>query len=105
MIWAFCSSPPRSRRRPVSVVGVHQLQCADRYRVSTRPNAIVFEAANSRDAHEWKLFERLKLPKNQMLIRWQSSLDGLGETGQRGRRRADRLARILELELTCEDFA
>lgn len=33
-----------------------------------RPNAIVFEAANPRHAHEWALFERLKLPKDKVLI-------------------------------------
>jgi 5-methyltetrahydropteroyltriglutamate--homocysteine methyltransferase len=33
-----------------------------------RPNAISFEAANPRHAHEWTLFERLKLPAGKMLI-------------------------------------
>jgi 5-methyltetrahydropteroyltriglutamate--homocysteine methyltransferase len=33
-----------------------------------RPNAISFEAANPRHAHEWTLFERVKLPDGKMLI-------------------------------------
>jgi 5-methyltetrahydropteroyltriglutamate--homocysteine methyltransferase len=33
-----------------------------------RPNAISFEAANPRHAHEWALFERLKLPEGKVLI-------------------------------------
>ena len=33
-----------------------------------RPNAISFEAANPRHAHEWTLFERVKLPDGKVLI-------------------------------------
>jgi 5-methyltetrahydropteroyltriglutamate--homocysteine methyltransferase len=33
-----------------------------------RPNVISFEAANPRHAHEWTLFERLKLPAGKILI-------------------------------------
>jgi 5-methyltetrahydropteroyltriglutamate--homocysteine methyltransferase len=33
-----------------------------------RPNAISFEAANPRHAHEWKLFESVKLPDGKVLI-------------------------------------
>ncbi len=33
-----------------------------------RPSAIAFEAANPRHAHEWKLFETLKLPEGKLLI-------------------------------------
>jgi 5-methyltetrahydropteroyltriglutamate--homocysteine methyltransferase len=33
-----------------------------------RPSAISFEAANPRHAHEWTLFERVKLPAGKMLI-------------------------------------
>ncbi len=33
-----------------------------------RPAGISFEAANPRHAHEWKLFERVKLPKGKVLI-------------------------------------
>jgi 5-methyltetrahydropteroyltriglutamate--homocysteine methyltransferase len=33
-----------------------------------RPMAISFEAANPRHAHEWKLFERVKLPEGKVLI-------------------------------------
>jgi 5-methyltetrahydropteroyltriglutamate--homocysteine methyltransferase len=33
-----------------------------------RATAVSFEAANPRHAHEWKLFERVKLPKNKVLI-------------------------------------
>ncbi|MBI3706353.1 MAG: cobalamin-independent methionine synthase II family protein [Proteobacteria bacterium] len=33
-----------------------------------RPNAISFEAANPRHAHEWTLFERVKLPEGKVLI-------------------------------------
>jgi 5-methyltetrahydropteroyltriglutamate--homocysteine methyltransferase len=33
-----------------------------------RPNAISFEAANPRHAHEWALFERVKLPDGKLLI-------------------------------------
>ena len=33
-----------------------------------RPNAISFEAANPRHAHEWALFERVKLPAGKALI-------------------------------------
>jgi 5-methyltetrahydropteroyltriglutamate--homocysteine methyltransferase len=33
-----------------------------------KPSAISFEAANPRHAHEWKLFERIKLPDGKVLI-------------------------------------
>ena len=33
-----------------------------------RPSAISFEAANPRHAHEWKVFERVKLPEGKTLI-------------------------------------
>ena len=33
-----------------------------------RPNGISFEAANPRHAHEWRLFERVKLPEGKVLI-------------------------------------
>jgi 5-methyltetrahydropteroyltriglutamate--homocysteine methyltransferase len=33
-----------------------------------RPSAISFEAANPRHAHEWTLFERVKLPDHKVLI-------------------------------------
>jgi 5-methyltetrahydropteroyltriglutamate--homocysteine methyltransferase len=33
-----------------------------------RPNAISFEAANPRHAHEWTLFERVKIPAGKVLI-------------------------------------
>jgi 5-methyltetrahydropteroyltriglutamate--homocysteine methyltransferase len=33
-----------------------------------KPSAISFEAANPRHAHEWTLFERVKLPEGKMLI-------------------------------------
>lgn len=33
-----------------------------------RPSAIALEAANPRHAHEWKLFETLKLPEGKVLI-------------------------------------
>jgi 5-methyltetrahydropteroyltriglutamate--homocysteine methyltransferase len=33
-----------------------------------RPNGISFEAANPRHAHEWKLFERVRLPAGKVLI-------------------------------------
>jgi len=33
-----------------------------------RPNAIAFEAANPRHAHEWQIFEDVKLPDGKMLI-------------------------------------
>ncbi len=33
-----------------------------------RPSGISFEAANPRHAHEWKLFERVKLPEGKLLI-------------------------------------
>jgi 5-methyltetrahydropteroyltriglutamate--homocysteine methyltransferase len=36
--------------------------------VSARPSAISFEAANPRHAHEWTLFERVKLPAGKVLI-------------------------------------
>lgn len=35
---------------------------------SARPNAISFEAANPRHAHEWTLFETVKLPDGKVLI-------------------------------------
>ncbi len=35
---------------------------------SARPSAISFEAANPRHAHEWKLFETVKLPEGKVLI-------------------------------------
>jgi 5-methyltetrahydropteroyltriglutamate--homocysteine methyltransferase len=33
-----------------------------------KPHAIQFEAANPRHAHEWSLFEKVKLPEGKMLI-------------------------------------
>jgi 5-methyltetrahydropteroyltriglutamate--homocysteine methyltransferase len=35
---------------------------------SAKPNAISFEAANPRHAHEWTLFEQVKLPEGKVLI-------------------------------------
>jgi len=35
---------------------------------SARPAAISFEAANPRHAHEWKLFESVKLPQDKVLV-------------------------------------
>ncbi len=35
---------------------------------SARPSAISFEAANPRHAHEWTLFEKVRLPEGKMLI-------------------------------------
>ncbi len=35
---------------------------------AARPSAISFEAANPRHAHEWTLFERVKLPAGKLLI-------------------------------------
>jgi len=35
---------------------------------AARPAAISFEAANPRHAHEWALFERVKLPEGKLLI-------------------------------------
>jgi 5-methyltetrahydropteroyltriglutamate--homocysteine methyltransferase len=35
---------------------------------TARPNAISLEAANPRHAHEWKLFETVKLPYGKVLI-------------------------------------
>jgi 5-methyltetrahydropteroyltriglutamate--homocysteine methyltransferase len=35
---------------------------------AARPSAISFEAANPRHAHEWTLFERVKLPDGKVLI-------------------------------------
>jgi len=35
---------------------------------SAKPNAISFEAANPRHAHEWTLFEKIKLPQDKVLI-------------------------------------
>jgi 5-methyltetrahydropteroyltriglutamate--homocysteine methyltransferase len=36
--------------------------------LAARPSAISFEAANPRHAHEWTLFERVKLPAGKVLI-------------------------------------
>ena len=35
---------------------------------TARPSAIAFEAANPRHAHEWKIFEDVKLPDGKVLI-------------------------------------
>ena len=35
---------------------------------TARPSAISFEAANPRHAHEWTLFETVKLPEGKVLI-------------------------------------
>jgi len=35
---------------------------------TARPSAVSFEAANPRHAHEWTLFERMKLPEGKVLI-------------------------------------
>jgi 5-methyltetrahydropteroyltriglutamate--homocysteine methyltransferase len=36
--------------------------------LEARPNAIAFEAANPRHAHEWQIFEDVKLPDGKVLI-------------------------------------
>ena len=36
--------------------------------LTARPSAVSFEAANPRHAHEWQLFERVKLPEGKILI-------------------------------------
>ena len=36
--------------------------------LGARPSAVSFEAANPRHAHEWALFERIKLPDGKVLI-------------------------------------
>src|SRR5262249_35445786 len=36
--------------------------------LAARPNGISFEAANPRHAHEWKLFEQVKVPQDKVLI-------------------------------------
>jgi 5-methyltetrahydropteroyltriglutamate--homocysteine methyltransferase len=36
--------------------------------LKARPHAVSFEAANPRHAHEWTLFERVKLPDGKVLI-------------------------------------
>jgi len=35
---------------------------------AARPHGVSFEAANPRHAHEWKLFERVKLPAGKVII-------------------------------------
>jgi 5-methyltetrahydropteroyltriglutamate--homocysteine methyltransferase len=35
---------------------------------TARPSALSFEAANPRHAHEWRLFERVRLPEGKVLI-------------------------------------
>ena len=35
---------------------------------TARPSGVSFEAANPRHAHEWKVFERVKLPQGKVLI-------------------------------------
>jgi 5-methyltetrahydropteroyltriglutamate--homocysteine methyltransferase len=35
---------------------------------AARPSGISFEAANPRHAHEWTVFERVKLPEGKVLI-------------------------------------
>ena len=35
---------------------------------TARPNSIAFEAANPRHAHEWAIFEDIKLPEGKILI-------------------------------------
>jgi 5-methyltetrahydropteroyltriglutamate--homocysteine methyltransferase len=36
--------------------------------LAARPQGISFEAANPRHAHEWKVFERVKLPRDKVII-------------------------------------
>jgi 5-methyltetrahydropteroyltriglutamate--homocysteine methyltransferase len=36
--------------------------------LAARPQGISFEAANPRHAHEWKVFERVKLPRDKIII-------------------------------------
>jgi 5-methyltetrahydropteroyltriglutamate--homocysteine methyltransferase len=36
--------------------------------LSARPSGVSFEAANPRHAHEWKVFETVKLPEGKVLI-------------------------------------
>ena len=35
---------------------------------AARPQAVSFEAANPRHAHEWKVFERVKVPPGKIII-------------------------------------
>jgi 5-methyltetrahydropteroyltriglutamate--homocysteine methyltransferase len=35
---------------------------------AARPQGVSFEAANPRHAHEWKVFERVKLPRDKVII-------------------------------------
>jgi 5-methyltetrahydropteroyltriglutamate--homocysteine methyltransferase len=35
---------------------------------TAKPHAILFEAANPRHAHEWTLFETVKLPEGKILV-------------------------------------
>jgi 5-methyltetrahydropteroyltriglutamate--homocysteine methyltransferase len=35
---------------------------------AARPHAIAFEAANPRHAHEWRMFEDVRLPEGKVLI-------------------------------------
>ena len=35
---------------------------------AARPSGVSFEAANPRHAHEWRLFERVRLPEGKILI-------------------------------------
>jgi 5-methyltetrahydropteroyltriglutamate--homocysteine methyltransferase len=49
---------------------IHDVPLADILDIvfTARPSAISFEAANPRHAHEWKLFETVKLPEGKILI-------------------------------------
>jgi 5-methyltetrahydropteroyltriglutamate--homocysteine methyltransferase len=48
----------------------HDVEIADILDIvfTARPAAISFEAANPRHAHEWELFETVKLPPGKLLI-------------------------------------
>ena len=49
---------------------VRQVDLADVLDIAlaARPNAVSFEASNPRHAHEWRVFERVKVPDDKVII-------------------------------------
>src|SRR5204862_6311195 len=57
--WVSCAGPQHCDVRLADIIDVV---------VTARPSAISRGAANPRHAHEWKVFETVKLPEGKVLI-------------------------------------
>lgn len=69
---SYACAPPAARPAPslnsALSAGTASRANNSRFAFEARPNGISFEAANPRHAHQWKLFETIKLPDGKVLI-------------------------------------